>query len=190
MNFRALFLGTAVLAALPVASLAQDFQCASFPDGDFQEVVVEQGKVQNPDFLETLSFADGVAYAKCGTDVYFVGAYEGALVRAFLYDNGPDYFSEGLARTVDDETGLIGYVDQDLNTVIASQFVEATPFKNGQALVSVNGSDANTLWGSINTSGETLVPIEYSSRAEVVEGISAVNSVPMAPASLPRYTKE
>jgi predicted alpha/beta superfamily hydrolase len=55
----------------------------------------------------------------------------------FLYDNGPDYPSEGLFRIVKD--GKIGYADEKTYTItIAPQFDCAFPFENGKAKVSTN----------------------------------------------------
>jgi predicted alpha/beta superfamily hydrolase len=55
----------------------------------------------------------------------------------FLYDNGPDYPSEGLFRIVKD--GKIGYADEKTNAIaIAPQFDCAYPFENGKAKVSNN----------------------------------------------------
>lgn len=53
----------------------------------------------------------------------------------FIYDNGPDYPSEGLIRVV--KNGKIGYADAKTYTlVIAPQFDCAYPFENGKAKVS------------------------------------------------------
>lgn len=55
------------------------------------------------------------------------------LIRPFIFDNGPDYFQEGLARFVRDNK--FGYFDQTGKIVIAPQFDFAYPFENGQAKV-------------------------------------------------------
>jgi hypothetical protein len=57
------------------------------------------------------------------------------LYDVFVYDNGPDYASEGLIRVV--KNGKIGYADaQTYALVIAPQFDCAFPFENGKAKVS------------------------------------------------------
>jgi hypothetical protein len=59
------------------------------------------------------------------------------LYEVFLYDNGPDYPSEGLIRVV--KNGKIGYANAKTYTlVIAPQFDCAFPFENGKAKVSKN----------------------------------------------------
>ncbi len=55
----------------------------------------------------------------------------------FLYDNGPDYPSEGLIRVV--KNGKIGYADATTYAiVIPPQYDCAFPFENGKAKVSTN----------------------------------------------------
>jgi len=55
------------------------------------------------------------------------------LVRPFIYDNGPDAFSDGLARFV--EEGKMGYFAPSGKVVIAAQYDFAWPFENGVAEV-------------------------------------------------------
>ncbi|MCE9600003.1 MAG: WG repeat-containing protein, partial [Spirochaetia bacterium] len=47
----------------------------------------------------------------------------------FAYDNGPDYFAEGLARFV--EKGKVGFFNEKAERVIPATFDFATPFENG-----------------------------------------------------------
>ncbi len=57
------------------------------------------------------------------------------LYDVFLYDNGPDYASDGLIRVV--KNGKIGYADaKTYAIVITPQFDCAFPFENGKAKVS------------------------------------------------------
>lgn len=55
------------------------------------------------------------------------------LLRPFIFDNGPDYFSEGLARFVGKEK--IGFFNENGQVVIAAQFDFAEPFKDGVARI-------------------------------------------------------
>lgn len=57
------------------------------------------------------------------------------LYEVFIYDNGPDYASEGLIRVV--KNGKIGYADaKTYAIVITPQYDCAFPFENGKAKVS------------------------------------------------------
>ncbi len=56
------------------------------------------------------------------------------LYAPFIYDNGPDYISEGLFRIVQDS--VIGYADAVTGAVvIAPQFLCAKPFRGSRARV-------------------------------------------------------
>jgi predicted alpha/beta superfamily hydrolase len=71
------------------------------------------------------------------------------LYEVFIYDNGPDYASEGLIRVV--KNGKIGYADaKTYAIVIAPQFDCAFPFENGKAKVSTKcktvKEDEHSIW--------------------------------------------
>ena len=53
------------------------------------------------------------------------------VVRPFVYDNGPDYFQQGLARFV--QAGKMGFFDARGRVVIPARFTFATPFTEGLA---------------------------------------------------------
>lgn len=54
---------------------------------------------------------------------------------AYMYDNGPDYPSEGLFRIM--KNGKIGYANLDGEQVIDAQYSCAFPFENGKAKVAL-----------------------------------------------------
>lgn len=56
----------------------------------------------------------------------------------YHYDNGDDYFSEGLQRIVDRD-GKIGFRDTIGKIIIVPQFAFAFPFKDGYAKVTDTG---------------------------------------------------
>ena len=58
---------------------------------------------------------------------------ERILFNIFVFDNGPDYLSNGLFRIV--KNGKIGYADRTGHVVISPQFDCAYPFKYGRAKV-------------------------------------------------------
>ncbi len=60
------------------------------------------------------------------------------LLRPYIFDNGPDYFEEGLARFV--QNGKIGFHDAALNIVIPAQYDFAYPFQGGIAKTGTNCS--------------------------------------------------
>ncbi len=97
----------------------------------------------------------------------------GVAVPVLPFDNGADYFSEGLARTP--QGGKLGFIDESLRVVIPPSWDFAFPFENGTAVVCegcalqpvgdgheevVGGS-----WGIIDTRGEVVVPVVHTREA-------------------------
>ena len=60
------------------------------------------------------------------------------ILQPFIYDNGPDYYQEGLARFV--ANGKMGFHDKALHIVIPARYDHAFPFQNGKALVGMDCS--------------------------------------------------
>jgi hypothetical protein len=58
---------------------------------------------------------------------------ENILFEVFWYDNGPDYFSEGLFRII--KNGKIGFADRNGQIIIEPIYECATPFENGKSKV-------------------------------------------------------
>ena len=90
-------------------------------------------------------------YSRCFTDTFKIYAFvanpeiglvaidrqENVLYKVFLYDNGPDYISDGLFRIMDNNK--IGYADAASGKIaIKPQFDCAFPFENGVAKVSID----------------------------------------------------
>jgi len=89
-------------------------------------------------------------------------------IKPFIYDNGPDYFEEGLSRYV--ENGLIGFIDEKCQIVIKAQYEFVTPFKNGYASFCVGYAPmksgehfimAGEGWGAINKKGKVVIEAIY-----------------------------
>lgn len=59
------------------------------------------------------------------------------IARVYPFDNGPDYFQEGLARIVDDHK-RVGFIDERGTIVIPPKFVMAAPFCHGKAEVEID----------------------------------------------------
>lgn len=90
------------------------------------------------------------------------------LFNVYLFDNGPDYLSDGLFRIVHDNK--VGYANMDGEIIIEPQFFAASPFTNSLAKVSYVGETQKTgehimtvngKWGIINKKGELLLPCYY-----------------------------
>jgi hypothetical protein len=88
------------------------------------------------------------------------------LLRPYIYDNGPDYFAEGLARFV--EAGKLGFFDDSGARVIPARFEFVTPFAEERAAFCVGCKKECTSdgehcgmtggkWGLIDRTGAELL---------------------------------
>jgi len=75
----------------------------------------------------------GIAAVADESGWYYIDRSNQFVIKPMLYDNGPDYFSDGLSRFVKD--GKYGYFDEFGKIVIEAQYDFAWPFKNGKAQV-------------------------------------------------------
>ncbi len=111
------------------------------------------------------------------------------LFRMYWFDNGPDYFEEGLARFIDLNNPKVGFINKEGKILINADYDWATPFKNQQALVcneckavpirpikfvAATGEQIYEYkevqggkWGAIDKSGQLIIPLKYDSRKQV-----------------------
>lgn len=101
-------------------------------------------------------------------DGYFWSLDGEKLFQAFIYDNGPDYLSEGFMRFR--QNAKVGFLDKCLKETIKATFDFATPFKNGISFVcqscQVVSEEENSrlikgLWGAIDYSGKIILPTKH-----------------------------
>lgn len=118
-------------------------------------------------FIAAQEFTDnGIAAVADSSGWIYIDKHGNYLIKPYNYDNGPDYFSEGLARFVN--KGKIGFFDKTGNIVIEAQWDFAYPFKNGKAEV-CNGCSLQSLgehmqvtgglWGLIDKTGQIVIPV-------------------------------
>jgi hypothetical protein len=132
--------------------------CHIFPEGEAACELARDGSIR------VTGTPQAGAIAVEGRGLYFVNR-SGKTAPAFPFDNGPDYFVEGLARTVKD--GKVGFVDADLNVVIAPVWDFASPFEHGVAAVCTGCVQVaegehhryrGGKWGSIDRRGKIVSP--------------------------------
>ncbi len=102
--------------------------------------------------------------------LHFVAA-TGKTAAAYVFDNGPDYFVEGLARFVRDDK--IGFVNEQLERVVPAEWDFAFPFEGGVARVcrgcrlepvspgDEHRSPVGGKWGYVDPQGRVVVAVEY-----------------------------
>lgn len=87
----------------------------------------------SPAALARLEYdADGLAAIRAGQQHYYLRR-DGRQLAVLTYDNGPDYFGEGLTRAR--VGGKTGYYNQQLQPAFATRFDWGWPFKDGVAEV-------------------------------------------------------
>ena len=140
------------------------------------EVVIKAIYVMADEFL-----ASGIASVIDEDGWAYIDMSGTIILRPFIYDNGPDYFSEGFARFVKNDK--IGFFDETGKIIIEAKYDFANPFSNGMAVV-CNGCQkeymgehytmVGGLWGYINTEGEEVVDLQYEAVEEFEDGKAKV----------------
>lgn len=139
--------------------------CHSVPDMEPIACELKKGDlVVTPQGLTKLSFDSDAPAAILVNDhdFYFV-IRTGKTAPALKFDNGADYFVEGLARTV--KNGKVGFVNPQLDIVIAPVWDFALPFDHGTAKVCMgckqtpvgeHSTAAGGTWFTIDRRGTAL----------------------------------
>lgn len=76
--------------------------------------------------------------AAAGSDASVAAQKQAPSVSPFIFENGPDYLSEGMYRIVD-EQGRMGFANARHQVVITPQFSFSFPFEHGQAKATLKG---------------------------------------------------
>ncbi len=139
-------LATLVIIVLAVGCVQQkkeDFLYKFFK-GDFDEVGVECGYVNSSGdtviapgkyyYCYTDTLKNFAIVLKKDGECVAIDKNNRELFRVYWFDNGPDYFADGLLRII--KNGKIGYANRMGEVVIKPQFDCAFPFQNGRAKVS------------------------------------------------------
>lgn len=121
------------------------------------------------------TFENYAIVVKQGAGIVAINQQEEVLYQVFVYDNGPDYPSEGYFRIVQD--GKMGYADVQTGAVkIKPQFAAAKPFENQYAPVCPNcevikdtehAGWGNGKWGLIDKNGKMVMEPQYDDIREV-----------------------
>ncbi len=135
----AIRLALAAIAAAPLAWAQAQGACRlGDPNSDRDIVpgcsVGSDGRLRlAPQTAQRLPFdADGLSVVTVNDQFYYVRA-DGSSLPVILWDNGPDYFAEGLTRGI--FRGRIGFYDRQLREVIPPVHDFAWPFEHGMAQV-------------------------------------------------------
>jgi hypothetical protein len=159
-----------VIAVLKAAALVRP--CSPLPPSPPDEIArcveISEGETRlTAEALRRLRFREGPAVVAAGKDLYWADR-TGRAVPAMPFDNGADYFVEGLARTI--RSGKVGFVDRRLREMVPARWDWAFPFEGGVAAVCegchpAGSGERRTIeggkWGYVDRAGRVVVPVEY-----------------------------
>lgn len=125
--------------------------------------------VIEPTYLMAIDFTEGDIAAVVDSEGWvYINQHGDHLIRPFIFDNGPDYFHEGLARFI--RNNKAGFFDIHGQVVIEPEYDFASPFSEGFAVVCM-GCRLRQLdehftveggrYGFIDRKGSLVIPIVY-----------------------------
>ena len=149
--------------------------------------VVDGRLVVHPTIRKSLPYNEFGFAAMCLDRSGWAWLFEkdGRVLDAVDFDNGPDYFEDGLSRII--QEGKVGFINQQGQIVIPAVFQFATQFEGGYALVAsdaelVTEGEYSTFkggrWGVIDTTGKLVVPIEKSREEATRIALERKNPIP------------
>lgn len=156
-----------------------------FEEGEKMGYKDQNNKVViKPIYDYAMEFSEqGIAAVVINSEWWYINQKGEKLIKPMVVENGPDYFSEGLARFV--ENDKIGFFDETGKIVIPAQFEYVNPFNSGLAAINVGGYyeqvDEYKLrkggkWGYINTLGDIVIKAEYDFANDFEQGYASVTN--------------
>lgn len=120
---------------------------------------------------EDEGFVDGIAAVRSGSKWSFINR-SGKVLKTFSLDALYPFY-EGVAKF--EKKGTYGFMDKNYKTVV-DNLTTASNFSEGMAVVGVGDSMDNAQYGYINTSGETVIPIDWMLASNFSNGYASVSS--------------
>lgn len=118
--------------------------------------------------MKTIWFNESeLAVIRVYDGIYYLNK-QGKLVRSHIFDNGADYFKEGLSRII--ENNKFGFINKNLETVIPAKYDFAYPFDNGISEVCIGCKAVKVgehtemqggKWGAIDKTGKIKIEITH-----------------------------
>lgn len=111
----------------------------------------------------------------------YIDAAGKLVLRPYIFDNGPDYFREDLARFT--EAGKYGFFDRRGRVAIPPRFDFAAPFSSGLAAVCEGCKEVargehrvvqGGAWGFIDRSGALVIPARFEEVRPFLRGRAKV----------------
>ena len=181
MRATPMLIGIALL--LPLFTAAQSTRLLPFEKNGRWGYKTAQGKVAiEPRFAIAKAFSsEGIAAVVDEEGWAYINRSGRIVIRPFVFDNGPDYFAEGLARFTAD--GKFGFFDKRGRVVIQSRFSFAKSFSESRAAVCDGCRDIaegehrrvqGGRWGFINRAGDLVIPLQFEEAGSFQKGRARV----------------
>ncbi|PJZ44899.1 WG repeat-containing protein [Leptospira brenneri] len=145
----------------------------SFEENNLYGFKNKSGKVIiKPQYQHTMDFTkELVSFVVYENKWYCIDTKNNKLLEAFNYDNGPDYYSEKLARFI--ENKKFGFFDSRCKKQIPATYDFVFPFEKGYSIV-CNGCEIQSdgdehsrivggKYGIIDRKGKIVLPVEHDS---------------------------
>jgi hypothetical protein len=170
-----------LLGALPV----QKEKLVPFEQGELWGYKNAAGKIViAPKYVSAGDFSDaGIAAVADKQGWAIINAGGSVLLRPYVFDNGPDYFRQGLARFVTE--GKFGFFDERGRVAIPARFDFVEPFQEGFAAfcagcVQDQQGEHRVVkggkWGYIDRKGKTVAPAIYDEARPFENGRGRIRS--------------
>lgn len=114
-------------------------------------------------------FTNKIAFVASEKDIVAIDKQGNYVLTPFIFDNGPDYPSEGVFRIV--ENKKMGFADLNGNIIIPPTFDFVRPFADGRAAFNKGGQMQQDgeyqmlkggTWGFIDKKGKIVIPPIYT----------------------------
>jgi hypothetical protein len=139
-------------------------------------------EIINPQYIFAQEFLKfGIAAVVDDSGWVYINKYGKKIIRPHVVDNGPDYFSYGLARFK--LNNMFGYFNEQGIVSIKPQFDFARPFADSLAAVCygcqlIKKEEVTEIncgkWGFIDLKGELIIPFIYNSVEDFKNGNARV----------------
>ncbi|MBM9545385.1 WG repeat-containing protein [Leptospira sp. 201903074] len=144
----------------------------AFEENGFYGYKNKSGKITiKPQYQQAMDFTkEGISFVVSNNKWVCIDTKNQLLLQVYIYDNGPDYYSEKLARFV--ENKKFGFFDSHCKKQIPANYDFVYPFENGHSIVcngcesKLNGEHSTIVggkYGLINKKGKIIIPPEYDS---------------------------
>ncbi len=138
--------------------------------------------VIEPTYIIARDFSlKGIAAVATDKEWLYIDTRGNAVIRPHVVDNGPDPFSDGLARFT--EGGKFGFFDEGGKVAIPARYDYARPFSEGLAAVCAGCREEKDgehiamvggTWGYIDKTGAVVIPPRYTDAREFENGHARV----------------